>query len=502
MQLRDVLDHEGFGLDLMVAGADAHSRAIMGMHVIEAVNPSRWVPPEWVVLTTGMRLRRNAPAQRQLIAELAESGVVALGFGVGIVFDTVPKSLLDEAAKRDFPVFAVPERTPFREMVQFVGGCMLSDDLSTFRRSASITDSLVQALGEQPPESALVARLARSLHCEASLHRVDGTLVSASGQGAGTRWQRLRELPLSPGPVEIVDVDGLFATAISVEGEIAYWLVLSVSRSSLAVSLILRALTVAGKLLEGLLGVRVRDVRHNRVRRAETLAAAVGLPANASPEESDRVRRRALDLGVDLKSTGRVALLFSGEPEDELGIRVERVLARARLPLLLGTHEGALAVWLADGIDTAWLVEEVGGPLIAGIGRPVRDPAGVRVSHGDARLALRRARQPASGPVVRYEDLPLLEWLVLQAGPELAESRARALLTPLEGQDYLLHTLRLYLRNSMSVPATARELQIHENSLRHRLNRVKALLGYDLHSPPHLAALYLALLLSSPDGEA
>jgi DNA-binding PucR family transcriptional regulator len=60
---------------------------------------------------------------------------------------------------------------------------------------------------------------------------------------------------------------------------------------------------------------------------------------------------------------------------------------------------------------------------------------------------------------------------------------------------FLLDTQREYLRNALSVPATARVLHVHENSVRHRLNRVRSLLGCDLNSPDRLAEVYVALML-------
>lgn len=510
MNLDDVLTEEQYGFDAVAVPEPALGRAVLGAHVIEAVNPSRWVPPQWIVLTTGMRLRRNVPAQRQLVAELSEGGAVALGFGVGIVFDEIPPALLDEARKRDFAVFAVPEHTPFREIVRFVDGALLSQDLQTFRRSASITDGLVQALGDSPPEPSLVVRLSKLLHCDASLYRADGAVVHTSGlvADAERRWRDLRALPLSHGPVEVVDADGMFAATVTVDGEISHWLVLGVSRGSLAVPLILRALTVATKLLEGLLGVRGGELKRRRIRQAELLLAMVSLRPSASEAEIEELRDRALEFGVDVHQRGRVVVLGRPDGDDAQACRwredVVRALARARVAHLVAVHESTVALWLPADTGTRALVASLATgdhPLCAGTGQEIDDPGSLRASYDGARLALRKSFEGGPGTLVGYEELDLLTWMILEVGVAEAERRARDLLAPLHDQEYLIETLREYLRNALSIPATARVLHVHENSVRHRLNRAKALLGSELTSVPTLAEIHIALLLRPDDGE-
>ncbi|GAA5146317.1 hypothetical protein GCM10023321_05600 [Pseudonocardia eucalypti] len=554
------MDHREFGLRELVRGPRSHGRAVLGAHVVEAANPSRWVPPQWIVLTTGLRLWRDPAAQRELVAELAEGGVVALGFGTGIVFDQVPKALLEEAERRAFPVFEVPERIPFREIVRMVDTALLGQDLRTFRRTAAITDGLVQALGEPDPETALVAALAGALRAEVSLHTEVGAVLFTTGSyttgsGAEARWRRLRELPLNAPPVEVIDADGLFATAVEVDGDITGWVLVEVSRGSLAVPVILRALTVVGKLLEGLGTVRGRELARRRTARAELLHRALALrpelPAGVVAELRDHGRA----LGVDPDVPGRVlALRLAGVapepeaprtsdpdspypdsrlagresaarrtqnpdspyPDPRLAERgsptrrgreadspvevagVERVLAEWRVSYLVAGDSGRVVVWVVEG--AGWTGEELGEALLGvadvvavGVGARVTGLARAREGLADAELAL--ASATTARPVVSADRLGVAEWLVLAVGPERVKERAATVLAPLREQGFLVDTLREYLRCALSVPATARALHVHENSVRHRLARVRALLGRELHAPDTLADLHLALLL-------
>src|SRR3954468_24204419 len=104
----------------MSGGPEAARREVRGAHAVEVDAPARWLGPDWVMLTTGVRLQRNPSAQRELVPQLEAEGVTALGFGVGLGFDQVPAALVDVAREHGFPVFAGPYETRFREIIPFV----------------------------------------------------------------------------------------------------------------------------------------------------------------------------------------------------------------------------------------------------------------------------------------------------------------------------------------------------------------------------------------------
>src|SRR3954465_3227576 len=100
MRLSDLLAVGGFRLS-MVSDSDAlDGRPVAGAHISEMPGPAPWLAPDWVMLTLGMRLRRDARAQRELVDELSEAGICALGFGLGAPFKRVPDALIDEANRR------------------------------------------------------------------------------------------------------------------------------------------------------------------------------------------------------------------------------------------------------------------------------------------------------------------------------------------------------------------------------------------------------------------
>jgi purine catabolism regulator len=138
LRLADLLAEESFGLELISGGAEAGDREVRGAHAVEVEAPARWLGRGWVMLTTGVRLRRNPDAQRALVPQLEAEGVSALGFGTGLGFKRVPPALAEVARARSFPVFAVPYETPFREIIHFVESTLTSGEEHVFRRLTAL----------------------------------------------------------------------------------------------------------------------------------------------------------------------------------------------------------------------------------------------------------------------------------------------------------------------------------------------------------------------------
>ncbi|MFD0452250.1 PucR family transcriptional regulator ligand-binding domain-containing protein [Rhodococcus aetherivorans] len=90
-RLVDLLLEPDLGLRL-ATDADPNV-GITGAHPIEIENPTRWLRPGSMMLTTGSRFpghEHPQQAYRELIRELVGSGIAALGYGVGVITDDVP----------------------------------------------------------------------------------------------------------------------------------------------------------------------------------------------------------------------------------------------------------------------------------------------------------------------------------------------------------------------------------------------------------------------------
>ena len=59
LRLADLFAEESFALELLSGGEATDEREVRGAHAVEVEAPARWLGRDWVMLTTGVRLRGN-----------------------------------------------------------------------------------------------------------------------------------------------------------------------------------------------------------------------------------------------------------------------------------------------------------------------------------------------------------------------------------------------------------------------------------------------------------
>ncbi len=487
--LADVLAQESLGLRLVTRDAGALDRPVLGAHGSEALHPMPWMQHDWVLLITGVRLVGRPDLQRRLVDELADGGLAALGFGVGVDFDDVPDELIDAADARRFPVFEIPLRTPFREIITFVNRSLLSTEVHQMRRVTSMREFLLDAIQDADPQERLVQRLGSLLSCTVALFGVDGRLWHASGAvPASELWDAVALHARGGTP----DVRGTPPMIVAVRDRelVAAWLI--VARRSLETDVYARPLVeTTAALLSTLAGVQ----RITTTRERAEHAAFVGVLL-APTREDETVRRRAAELGLELDAAPPVRAVGAarGDPA-ALTVRLGAALA-AHEPLAhIVATEGDTAVALVQAGDDELrdrlgeLARRLGDATIA-VGRRADTPEALRHSLHDA---ISGCRVPPGVPGISwYEDLDLLSWLLRTGDRDGLRRKARGVLEPLQGDAMLLGTLDCYFACGLSVVEAARSLNLHPNSLRYRLRRIEQRLGRSLLEPETIAALVLA----------
>jgi purine catabolism regulator len=518
LTLDALLAQEEFALEL-VTGTDAGERPVAGAHTIEVANPVQWLPEGWVILTTGMRLRDRPAEQRRLIRQLRGGGVTALGFGAGVVLDDVPTALVEEAHRCSFPVFVVPLPTPFREIVRFVDGSLLSDDLYVLRRTVSMQRYLMEALATETPEEEVVRRLGSVLDVPVALFDDAGAVVARSRDAD---WSAVWASISTSDPDGRLEVAGRMLSAVPIlaRQELRYWLVSGSHADGAMGRLAAQVVDSARCVLQTAARAHEQSVREQRALRARLLRDLLTEPNAARPQPGEAdLHARAASCGLDLRAPARAVVLApaadrqkgSGQWRDRTRRAVARILALGHAPHLVGEHGGRVVaiVQRADEVDLDGLLAELtahGLTAHCGIGRPLTSIGQAARSLADAELALEQARSRAAdggAPVaVRYEELAFTEWVLNQAAPQALRPRAEAALAALPEQPPLRDTLESYFEANLNVTATAKAMNLHPNSLRYRLARIEQLLGICLNSPADIAELYLALRVSAADGSS
>src|SRR5919109_2650938 len=148
------------------AGAKSLSNPVRWVHISELEDPTPWLSGGELMLSTGIQLG-TAAKQRAFVRRLAHHNLAGLGFGTGFDHKRLPKALVDEADKHDFPLFEVPYSMPFIALTEKAFARLVNEQYEVLQRGISVQ-----------------RRLERLVLEERGLEEITATISSAGG-GAG-----------------------------------------------------------------------------------------------------------------------------------------------------------------------------------------------------------------------------------------------------------------------------------------------------------------------------
>jgi PucR family transcriptional regulator, purine catabolism regulatory protein len=496
--LGELLDGD-LGLELVTGGEHARDRRVAGAHSIEIDHAAAWLGRDWVMLTTGGRLRHSADAQRRLVSELDEIGAAALGFGVGMGFKSVPSALLREARTRDLPVFSVPLRTPFRDVVSAVNGSLLSSEVRAMQRLSSLQLYLMDALEEDDPRAAIIDRLAEFVAATVTLFAADGSVIAASGPAPGEAiW---REITARPAALVQFEHDGRETVAIPLgrEANEVSWLAVSSSRTQPIARVARAAARATAPMLAALARLQNMAEVQERAIRGAVLNALLG---DGDEPDHGSLAARAASLGIDGSTPASVVLVSPGprpDPSAEPALRaiLEAALGDRGLSFLTSTRKnGCVLLVQASPADIQAAIGEAlaGHPdAVAGVGRPVAALGDIPESLRDAEIALERTGADPGRRMLAFQDFDLATLVATEVATGRLTPMVEDLIGTLHANEGFFDTVVAYFEHDLDVRRTAEALHLHHNSVRYRLARVEDRLGRSLKDPATIASIYIAL---------
>ncbi|MTV25012.1 hypothetical protein FTX61_06215 [Nitriliruptoraceae bacterium ZYF776] len=500
--LSELLDDPGLGLEVVAGhdGVDARG-PVRWAHISDTPDPTPWLEGGEVLLTTGLGVRDDPALQERLVAALADRGVVALGFGVGVSLDAVPDAMLAACDAHELPLFTVPYAVPFLAVTRRVSRHTFEEHFATLRTAVTLhrqvlasvvaehgVPGVLGTVGSSMPGVALVAFDFSGR--ELGRHDPDGSVEDV---GADKLWVAT----LAAGRREF---------ALGGRTVVAHNVRLGDEIEGVVVALTAAPLLEHEQLLfeQGLAGVslelaRTRSVREAHRARVDELFEEVG-SGRATVPSTERALER---LGVRVRGEFRV--LAVARPPGVSDAHLCTTVEDAVLPLgrpLVGRLDGVVHALVPDDRDAAEAIVAAGAArgwptLRLGRSRRKRDLAALGAAVREAKVALQL--EAATG--VRDVDDLGLAGLLAGVRDELgAADFVTQVLGPVldhdRGQDTrLLDTLRAYLAYGCRPGPAAEELCVHRHTLSYRLDRVRDLTGRDPRSGDHLLEFGLALAL-------
>jgi purine catabolism regulator len=161
-------------LDLeLAAGGQAAEAPVRWVHISELEDPTPWLSGGELMLTTGIPLG-SAAKQRAFVKLLADHNLAGLGFGTGFNHEKMPKAMLEEAQKRDFPLFEVPYSTPFIAITEKAFARLVNEQYEVLQRGIAVQRRLERLVLEERGLEEIVATIASA---------VGGTVAFFGGRG-------------------------------------------------------------------------------------------------------------------------------------------------------------------------------------------------------------------------------------------------------------------------------------------------------------------------------
>jgi purine catabolism regulator len=501
-------------LDLeLVSGTQAAEAPVRWVHISELEDPTPWLSGGELMLTTGIPLG-SAAKQRAFVKLLADHNLAGLGFGTGFNHDSLPKALVDEAEKRDFPLFEVPYSTPFIAITEKAFARLVNEQYEVLQRGIAVQRRLERLVLEERGLEEIVATIASA---------VGGTVAILGGRGERLAGRGFRR-ELSSEAVNAIREEALRHTADghpfvpshpAVAGRALAHPVISpgggppqawvvIVRDSGGLGDFERLILQQAVAVVALELMRRRVAQETERRLAgDVLAAALG--GRMDPAE---LRRRLEPFGIGEEAA---VLVFSLADPGAAAGALEAALAAGACPSVVAPHAVSGRELLCavidctdrDPIDVAADARQAlareRGPIRAAASRPA-PPDRLRHSFHEARCALEAtAFDNGSAPdVASWRDLGAFTLLLSIQDDDALDLYCDSVLGPIERGDEeyggeLVRSLEAFIEQNGQWERAARQVYCHRHTLRYRMRKVEELTGRDLSRAHDRIEFWLAL---------
>jgi PucR family transcriptional regulator, purine catabolism regulatory protein len=479
----------------LFAGGRGADREIRWAHASELPDPSEWLEPGALVMTTGLGLAAEPEAQGAYIERLARAGLSGLLIGEQaderIYAPELTHRLAAVAEEQSFPVLLMPYELPFADVARVVAEANHGEEHARVGQALRIYDTVRLVIGTASGRE-LISRLGAVTNCELHvIHPATGRPVFADSSdplrldvpALARVAEKLSDRPVLGPAVVRIPYEPRHMVALAVPASLPAALVaISKTNDPPDLFVLRHVAAVAAMEVEKLKASRERSRRSG----AELLVDLVD-----KRHDEDVAERLLAERG--LAETPRVLAVFAGA---EAGVHSElhHRLKERGVPHLLGRRaEVFIALLPHDDRAIQILAQEVGSPI--GLSNPTS-----RVSRmDDARLeavwALQGTRVTGT-TIVRFGEDAASPFLPRNLG----ESRAivRHVLEPLLEYDAahdapLVTSLRTYLACGRSPKETSEALHVHTQTVIYRMRRVEELTGRRLGRTEDLVDFWLAL---------
>ncbi|WP_074113807.1 PucR family transcriptional regulator [Paenibacillus sp. P46E] len=494
--LRELMQLPVLSKATIISGASGMDRVVRFVDIMEVPDLKGWISEGVMLLTTAYSIRHDPSLLTELVYTLDQLGAAALAIKPARFLKEIPQGAIEASNACGLPIVEIPPEIPYTDITQPVMELLLGRQAMLLRRAEEVYRTLTTMVLENSGIQAVSDNVAEFLKASVALVDTERNIIVSSPSQFD--WS-LAEQPLSWN----IHVDRRTVAKLLVDKEqLDDMEEVGIEQARLVFALELMRKKVAedtefrlrGNFIDELLTPPLPS-RHEVERRARQLGmnpehkweVAVIEGETAPSEETvnrlleQEARKRGVTPHAEFRSNR--AVLFLPAPEGrKFGVAGDKEASWT------ATLEG----WLLDKAEGL-------GSYRTGVGTSeyLWD---IQTSYNEARKALSVARRlgQGAGGVTRYEEIEVYHLLEGLSGDGFAALFERKLgklrQYDQEHDSNMLLTFYHYLECRGSLIETANSLYIHRNSVKYRLERIRAITGFDLNDPREQFVCHLCLI--------
>lgn len=527
MRVREALETGLVGAHEIVAGHNGLDRTVSWVHVVELPDPWHWVGEHQLLLTTGFAWSKNEMDQRELIRDLAEQGVAAIGLAVPSYIKHFSEEAVQEANRVDLPLIEIPWEIPFARITEGINRLIIREQEERLRQADVIHRALTNAAIEAESIDEIVTAFSDLIGRSVVLEDHEGNII-AMRTNTSTAEEPAAETLLKP-LCELLDATTMARLQKSHEAQQYTYRVGSQSNTLVACPVWLKREFIGviwipeGTGSRELLGrqaaehaatvIALHIARDRAVANVEhrlRLSLVDTLLEGQFSADTIGMERAAL-MSLDPHGSYKVMIVImpASLPLDkEAYLRREQIVSRIARRLnqlgvlnLISPSLNEVAVILPEDFDESELLERhIGFTITACVGRPHSALRGIHTSYQEAKSITEWA---IPGTVNTYDNvlLPRLFRGDKSAREQFIGKWTTPLRQALHGDVYV-ETLLSLAASGFRQRKVAEALSIHPKTVQYRVTRIAKILNVDLGDPDVQFQLQLLNYIThSPDQE-
>lgn len=542
----------GFAKATLVGGLKGLDRQVQWGRVMETPETARRLRPGELLLTTGFPVKNDQEAQIDLVAAVARGDGAGLVVKLGRYIDEVPPEMIEDADRLSLPLFTIDQEVPWSDLLEPLLERIINAEHWRLKRSLEIHRRFSDLVLDGKGVNEICRTLADLLESGVAVEDASFHLLAHAGGSTTDPHRRetiarhgtpprvlydpqiqrvLREVTETRRPMKVpafphlgMNRERIIAPILAANQLLGVISILDhpPHNEELALMAVEQAALVMALAL-----IRDREVAEVEGRvRGEFLDELV----QGTYRDETAAQRRARHLGYPLPGRHVVMVVdvddFRGflrtrqigedaiqAMKREFLRRVSGVIRATYPRALLGGHSDSVVALLPMGVDARDQQARVhaiglqvrqaisdwrpGFTVSVGFSAAVDAPEGVATAHREVRGILDTlARFKRWSQVVAVPELGLTGLLAGVSDDRLVEFVNRHLGALVEHDrtrnGTLIPTLKAYLEQGEQ-QAAARQLQVHPNTLRYRLDRIHEVSGAELNDAETRLNLSVAL---------